>query len=134
MAANSPHIYNNAAQIAALSAKYVGAATGTLASVTLGNFIIRNNATNTNIEIATVAGVEQIHSYSMVLWADAQFDDAIVMNLTTAFQTLGDPGTIPGQEMRRISFGPAAVGDPRHFECTIHYHSAAKIAMKLEQW
>lgn len=123
-----------ATAVSQTSAKYVGSAAGVGASVVLGNFIIRNNATTTNIEIATVTGTESIAIYSMVLWANAQFDTATPMTLTTAFQILGDPGTIPGQEMRRVTFGPAAVGDPRMFELTILYLNAAKIAMKLEQW
>jgi hypothetical protein len=116
-------------------AKYVGPNTTTLASVTLGNFILRYNATTTNVEIATVAGTETIGYYSEVNFASAAFDTAgTALALTTTFQLIGDPGIILGAEKRTIWFSPIAAGDTRMFEFELLSPTLTKMAVRLKQW
>ena len=123
-----------AAAPTAASTKYVGGNAANSASVTLGNFIIRQNTASTSLEIATVAGTEAIQHFSEAVNGGAFTNVSGPMTVTTAFQVLGKPTVIAGLESRRIYFGPTAIGDPRQFELTMQSISAGKIALKIVQW
>jgi hypothetical protein len=112
---------------------YIGPDTGN-PSITFGNFVMQYQTATTNLRLRTVAGTEAINYYSLVTFGSAQFDTAANMAVTTAFQTLGDPGVVEGQEARRIFLGPTATGDGREYTIDFHSISTGKIAMRACQW
>ena len=119
-----------------LASKYVGPNTGTLAQVQLGNFIVRYNAGNTNLEIATVAGTESILSYDETIWGAAGSLLNVVDSpkaVTTAFSTWGDPGVTINGEHRTYLFTPAATGDARAYVLELAWFTN-KVMMSLRAW
>jgi hypothetical protein len=118
---------------APVQSRHVGVSGGN-PSITFGNFVVRYNSASTNLEIATVLGNENISYYSMVAFGDAQFDDAVAVTIGTAFVTLGDPGVIGGQEMRRIFLGITTAGDTREYVIDFHSISPTRIALRMRDF
>jgi hypothetical protein len=100
-----------------------------LATVTTDNFIIRYNAATTNIEMATVSGIETIQGVFGTQNGNAWKINYGPYALTTTFQVVGNPAVVAGAEGRDYMWSRTLATDTSIFNLRMTSISSLKMSM-----